>query len=95
MIILQANHILKEKFGKSLLNIYKHYSEISERRRHQELATENNVKSQKKNLVVALQEKLTPEMKALQKKLKHTLGYNEFFKVLIVGAFCVVAPYSS
>lgn len=85
MIILrstvQANYLLKDKFGKSLLNIYKHYTEISERRRHQELATENNLKSQKKNLAVALQERMTPEMKALQKKLKHTLGYNEFFKV--------------
>jgi hypothetical protein len=78
---VQANHVLKEKFGKSLLNIYKHYTEISERRRHQEYATENNLKYKKMNIAIALQEKLTPEMKALQKKLKHTLGYHEFFKV--------------
>ena len=79
----QANHVLKEKFGKSLLNIYKHYSEISERRRHQETATENTVKFKKMNTAVPQQEKATPEMKALQKKLKHTLGYEEFFKVMV------------
>ena len=77
----QANELLKERFGKSLLNIYKHYADISARRRHQEHATENNMKYKKLNTASTQQEKLTPEMKALQKKLKNTLGYPEFFKV--------------
>lgn len=73
--------MLKERFGKSLLSIYMHYADISERRRQQEHATENKVKHKKLNTAVAQQEKFTPEMRALQKKLKNTLGYNEFFKV--------------
>lgn len=77
----EANEVLKEKFGKSLLSIYMHYADISERRRQQEHANENKIKHKKLNTAVAQQEKFTPEMRALQKKLKNTLGYNEFFKL--------------
>lgn len=75
--------VLKQKFGNSFLNIYKHYSEMSERRRHQEYGAESNAKSLKLNSpgAASRHETLTPEMKALHKKLKHTLGYKEFFKV--------------
>jgi hypothetical protein len=91
MFHLQANNVLKEKFGKSLLSIYKHYAEISERRRHQEFAAETNVKNKKLNASSPRQEKLTPEARALQKKLKNTLGYHEFFKVIIMVTCTFIA----
>mmetsp|Transcript_9547 Transcript_9547/g.14364 ORF Transcript_9547/g.14364 Transcript_9547/m.14364 type:complete len:421 (-) Transcript_9547:162-1424(-) len=68
----EAVEVMKVTFGRAILNIYKHYADMADRRRSQEMAAEKSK--------TAHADMTTAQIKEMMKRMTNTIGYVEFFK---------------
>ncbi len=90
----EAIEVMKGKFGRAILNIYKHYADMADRRRSQELDRDNKTSeagvgmsniyktksATKKEVPLDAQSSTSARAKDLR-RFHDTIGYIEFFKV--------------